>query len=188
MPNAENTPGAPRNDDVADADLARDRDGMQRAGAAIGDQREVAGIEAALGGDALHRVGHGGRRRCAGCRRRPAVASMPSGSPTLASARSAASTSSFISPPRKRSAPSRPSTQIGVGDGRLLAAAAVAGRARHGAGALRADAQRAVLDPRDRAAAGADLENIHHRRSAPAAPCRSRRSAPRRWSAPRPCR
>ena len=52
--------------------------------------------------------------------------------------------------------------QVGVGHGRLRAAAAVAGRAGHRAGALRADAQRAVLDARDRAAAGADLENVHH--------------------------
>ena len=48
------------NDDVADADLARDRDRVQRPRAAIGHEREVAGVEAALGGDALHRVGHGG--------------------------------------------------------------------------------------------------------------------------------
>ena len=52
--------------------------------------------------------------------------------------------------------------QIGVGDGRLLAAEAVAGRPRLRAGALRADAQGAVLDARDRAAAGADLEDVHH--------------------------
>ena len=45
----------------------------------------------------------------------------------------------------------------GVGHRRLVAAAAVAGRPRHGAGALRADAQQAAgVDPGDRAAAGAD--------------------------------
>ncbi len=53
--------------------------------------------------------------------------------------------------------------EIGVGHRRLGAAEPVAGRTRCGAGALRADAQHAVLDPRHRAAAGADLENIHHR-------------------------
>ena len=79
------------------------------------------------------------------------------------SARSAALTSSFISPPRKRSAPSRPSTRLASVTVGSVAAEAVAGRARLRAGALRADAQGAVLDARDRAAAGADLENVHHR-------------------------
>ena len=53
--------------------------------------------------------------------------------------------------------------QIGVGHCRLRAAKPIAGRARRGAGALRAETQRAVLDARDRAAAGADFEDIHHR-------------------------
>ena len=53
--------------------------------------------------------------------------------------------------------------QIGVGHRRLGAAEAVAGRSGRGARALRADAQRAVVDARDRAAAGADFENVHHR-------------------------
>jgi hypothetical protein len=35
---------------------------MQRSRAAIADHREIAGIEPAFGGDALHRIGHGGRR------------------------------------------------------------------------------------------------------------------------------
>ena len=52
--------------------------------------------------------------------------------------------------------------QIGVGDGRLVAAEPVAGRPGRRARALRPDAQAAVIDARDRAAAGADLENIHH--------------------------
>ena len=45
---------------------------------------------------------------------------------------------------------------VGVGDGRLGPTAAVTGRPGDGAGAGRADPQRAVLDPGDRAAAGAD--------------------------------
>ena len=53
---------------------------------------------------------------------------------------------------------------IGVGDGRLGAAAAIADRAGIGAGALRADLERAdVVDPGDRAAAGADLDHVDHR-------------------------
>ena len=54
--------------------------------------------------------------------------------------------------------------QVAVGDGGLGAAAAVADRARIGAGALRPDAQRAgAIDPGDRAAAGGDLGQVDHR-------------------------
>ena len=53
---------------------------------------------------------------------------------------------------------------VGVGRRRRRAAAAVAGRARHRAGALRADAQQsALVDPGDRAAAGADGADVDHR-------------------------
>ena len=59
----------------------------------------------------------------------------------------------------------RPSTQIGVGHGRLAAAAAVAGRARdrrrrcRGPTVMRFER----VDPRDRAAAGADLDHLDDR-------------------------
>ena len=56
--------------------------------------------------------------------------------------------------------------EVGVGDRGLLAAAAVAGRAGVGARALRPDAQRpAAVDPRDRAAAGADRVDVDHRQA-----------------------
>ncbi len=96
--------------------------------------------------------------------------------------------------------------EIGVGHGRLAAAAAVADRAGLRAGAVGPDRDASErVDPRDRAAAGADLDHLDHRnaqrqaaaleeaidarhlearaRSA-AAPCRSGRSS--RWC--RPCR
>ena len=51
--------------------------------------------------------------------------------------------------------------QVGVGDGRAVAAVAVAGGARHRAGALRPDMQDAAgIDPRDRAAAGAHAGDV----------------------------
>ena len=53
---------------------------------------------------------------------------------------------------------------IGVGDGRLGAAAAIADRPRIGARALRSHFERAdVVAPRNRAAAGADLDHVDHR-------------------------
>ena len=135
-------------------------------GAAIGDQREIAGIEAALGGHAFapHRTSRS--RRCAGCRRRPRSASSPSGVGDLARSSPARrpSTSSRISPPRKRSAPSRPSSRLASVTVGSVAAAAVAGRARHrrrrSAGRR---AARRLSDARDAAAAGADLEDVDHR-------------------------
>ena len=76
----------------------------------------------------------------------------------------APSTSSRSSPPRKLSGLIRPSSEVRVGDRRLLAALAVAHGTGHGAGALRADAERAELvDPRDRPAAGADRLDVDHR-------------------------
>ena len=51
--------------------------------------------------------------------------------------------------------------EVGVGDGRVGAAAAVAGRTRVGAGAVRTDAEHAAgVDPGDAAAAGADLDEV----------------------------
>ncbi len=53
--------------------------------------------------------------------------------------------------------------EVGVGDGRLGAAAAVADRAGIGAGRVGPDAQQAErVDARDRAAAGADLDHLDH--------------------------
>ena len=53
---------------------------------------------------------------------------------------------------------------VGVGDGRLGAALGVAERAGVGAGRLRPDLERALGgDPGDRAAAGADGDDVDHR-------------------------
>ena len=148
-------------DDVADADLARDRDRVQRTRAAIGDQREIAGVEAALGGDALHRVGHGGRGDAqdavGGLRRAHAERLAHFGQRALGGLDvelHLAAEEAVGAEPAEH--------EVGVGHGRLLAAEAVAGRARLRARALRTDPQGAVVDAGDRAAAGADLENIHH--------------------------
>ena len=55
--------------------------------------------------------------------------------------------------------------EVGVGDRRLGAAEAVAGGPGIGAGRVRADLQQAdLVDGRDRAAAGADLDHVDHRR------------------------
>ena len=54
--------------------------------------------------------------------------------------------------------------EVGIGHGRLRAAAPVAGRARIGAGALRPDGQEtAAIDRGDRAAAGRDRRHVERR-------------------------
>ena len=80
-------------------------------------------------------------------------------------ARAAPSTSSPISPPRKYARVEPAEHDVGVGHGRLDAAAPVTDRARVGARALRPDAEQpARVDPRDRAAPGADLDEVDDRR------------------------
>ena len=72
--------------------------------------------------------------------------------------------SSRILPPRKLSSLRWPSTRLQSVMVGIVAAARVAGRARHRAGALRADLQHAeAVDARDGAAAGAHRVDVHHR-------------------------
>ena len=140
-------------------------DAVHRPGAAERHQGAQARVVAALDrddADAAHDVGvrdaqDAGRRR----HQRRCRAARRCGS---RSALRAASGSSCRLPP-SRVSPSEPAEhEIGVGDGRPRAAAAVAGRARHGFGARRPDAQRAaVVDPGDRAAARADGVDVDDR-------------------------
>ena len=140
--------------------------GMQRPGAAEGEQREIARVVAA------RRPRPCGSRRpscmlpsrstapaaCDRRRARPACRSSP---------RRSRATCSTVDRRVDRQQPLRvepPEQQIGVGDRRLRAAAAVADRARAGAGAFRPDLdQPGGVDAGDRAAAGADRVHGHHR-------------------------
>ena len=72
--------------------------------------------------------------------------------------------SSVTSPPSTAPSAEVAEHEVRVGHRRLLAAAAVAGRAGLGARRARADPQRAAgVEPRDRAAAGADRVHVDHR-------------------------
>ena len=78
----------------------------------------------------------------------------------------AAAASSRMPPPRKPSPSSRPSTRLASVTVGSRAAAAVAGRSRPRAGALRPDRQPPAGAHRgDRAAAGADGADLHHRQA-----------------------
>ena len=157
--------GIGRHDHALHADLLGDARGMQRRAAAEGDQIVLVDDGAAL--DGVHArgtrhvlrhhlvdgVGRHARSRARGPRRRRARARPW---------------------PRSRSSAMRAAGEvvridraqhdIGVGHGRMHAAAAVAGRARLGAGALRPHRHALQrIDARDRAAAGADLDHLDHR-------------------------
>ena len=155
----------PRRDQhLGDAELARQRHRVQRPGAAEGEQREVARIEAAR---QRHHADGAGHVRVAepddGRRRRIDVDAQRPGElvgEDLAHLR-------HRHRPRHGQQPLRVQPaqhQVGVGDGGLGAAAAVADGPRIGARRLRPDLQHAGrVDRGDRAAAGADALHVHHR-------------------------
>ena len=140
--------------------------GVQRPGAAKGDEGELARVEAALDRDGtdgpLHRgIGHAhdAQRR----RRRHRPASPGPGRPGRAGLRA---TSRLMRPPRKSALDSRPSARLASVTVGIDAAAAIAHRPRLSARALRPHAQRsAAVDARQRAAARAHGVYVDHRQA-----------------------
>ena len=158
--------GVRRDQHGGDAELARQCVGVQRSGAAEGDEHELAGIVAALHGHQAHRADHvgvgdlhdagGGGDRVERQWRGHAVGD--------GLARGGGVQRHLAAEEERGVQPAE--DQVGVGDGRRGAAAAVAGRARPRACAARAHAERAArVDPRFAAATGADLHQIDHRRA-----------------------
>ena len=150
-------------DHLADLEFLGERHRVHRPGAAIGEEREVARVDAAADGDGADRVGHAGvddvedalrhrlgrkAERCGDLRRPPW------------SARRQVERHPAAGEVRGVDAAEH---GVGVGDRRLGAAAAVAGRAGDRAGALRPDADMAALEPGERAAAGADDVDVDDR-------------------------
>ena len=136
---------------------------MHRPGAAEGEQREAARIDAALDRDDAQRPHHllvrhpydplGGLQLVEAERGREVGDRGPG---RLGVERDAAGQGRVGCEPAEQ--------QVGVGDGGLGAAAPVAGGAGVGAGRARADPQRpARVSPADRAAAGTDRVNVDHR-------------------------
>ena len=159
-----------RDEQHRDLELGRDRGGVHGPGAAGDDQREVARVEPAadahLADAGRHRdvddVVDAGRRLDDSDAERPGEAALD----RLLGGRAvephlAAEEGRLVDEAEH---------EVGVGDGRLRAAAAVAGGPGRGARALRADAQQpAVVDARDRAAAGADRVDVDRRQREPPA-------------------
>ena len=156
--------GEQRHDHGRNVQLAGDRHHVQRPGAARGDQREVARIVALGDRDLAHRERHLGDRDLDDrLRGRDGVELERLGDLLLDAARGAVGVELHLAAEEiVRIEPAE--HHVGVGDGRLGAAAAVADRAGIGARAVRADLERAdVVEPGDRAAAGADLDHVDHR-------------------------
>ena len=150
-----------RHDQPGDLQLARHRRAVHGTGAAEGHQRGEARVVAALhrhDADAAHDVGvrHAQDAGRGGHRVEPERVRdvrLDSG------ARRGGIEPQCAAEPRLAAEPAE--HQVGVGDGRPRAAAAVARRPRHGFRAHGPDAQgAAVVDPGDGAAAGADGDDV----------------------------
>ena len=164
QPSALVRPGPRRDQHLRDVELARQRAGVQRAGAAEGEEREVARVVAARQAHHADRARHPvvadahdrcGRCRCIEAERRADVLEQR-GADRIHRHRMLDREQALRIEPAKR--------QVGIGDGGACAAAAIADRPGHGTRALGADAQHARrVDRRDRAAAGAYGVHVDHR-------------------------
>ncbi len=149
-----------RHDDPPQTELARDVGGVQSGRAAEREQREPPGIDAAPHRDEPHALGHVRVDDAvdARCRRDPVDAER--GGDRIDGALGGRAVEPAVAAEEVVGIEIA-EHEVGVGDGRAGAALAVAGRTRHRAGALRPDMQDAAgIDPRDRAAAGADAGDV----------------------------
>ncbi len=156
--------GRGREEHTGDAERAREVAGMRRPGAAEGEEREVARVEAALHGDRADGAHHVGVGHRAHARAPPPRPRGRAGGRAPARWRPA--------PPRRR-APAAPPARRGGRNPRTALASVtvgalppmpVADRPGVGAGGLRADGQEARgVDGGDGARAVADLGHVHRR-------------------------
>src|SRR5581483_2192820 len=158
-PGGEDVCGA-GDDDLADAQLGGERDGVHASAAAEGDEREIARVVAPVQGDELESVDHVvvGDADDAARRFGRVDAETAGGGGQRALDRAhvrldlAAAEIVAVDPTER---------EVRVGGRRLGAASAVRGGAGDGAGGLRADVELAeVVDPRDASAALADLDEV----------------------------
>ena len=157
-------PGERRHEDGRAAELLREPGGVDGPGAAVGDQRELARVAALLRRDRAQRARHprvrdrvdaGGELERSTGRAAPRHARAPA---------SASSREIVDLPVGDRPGGHVAEEDVRVGDGRVDAAAAVAGGPGRGAGAPRPDLQAARrVEPGDRAAARADLGDVDRR-------------------------
>ena len=162
-PSADSTPAAGGQSTRLDAQLLGQPCGVHRAGAAEGDQRIAARVDAALDRHDAQRTQHllVGDAHDPGCRLVDVEAEL-SGQPPDRSA-GGLQVEPHI-PGKRRLGAEVAEQQVGVRDGGLAAAASVGSRARHRARRTRADAQRAAgVGPGDAASTGPDGVDVDHR-------------------------
>ena len=163
QPHGREVAGVAGDDHPSDLQFGGDQAAEERSGAAEGDQRGVAGVDPAVHRDAAHRPGHVG----CGDPQNPLGDRLGVGQPHLLGERVHGRARGVgVDPHAAGEVPGAQHAQHhrGVHHGRTLAAAAVAGRARLGARAVRADPQQAAgVHVGDRAAAGADGLDVHPR-------------------------
>ena len=156
--------GRAGNDDPRHPDLARDRRGVKRAGAAVGDQAKGGGIQAAIGRDALDRIGHRGNGDAQDAVGGIGEAQAERLGDLLADGASRGRFVELHLATEEAPGVQAPQHQVCVGHRGTGSPQPIARRPRIRAGALRPDAQGAAhIDHRDAAAAGADFEDVHHR-------------------------
>ena len=156
-----------RHDHGADFELAGERRGVERPAAAEGEQREVARVVAALDGDLADRAGHRHRGDCEHPLRRRLdrpVSHADRAGHAFPDRRGSGVAVELEPAAQEHPGADPPEHQVGVGHRGLGAAAAEGDRAGIGPRALRPDTEPpAGVDPGDRAAAGADLDDVDHR-------------------------
>ena len=152
--------GDRRDENRADAEVLREPARVDRAGAAVGDQRELARIAALLGGDRAQRTHHPRVRDPVDPARglEHGQAERPGDAADRLFGQLARDLDLAV---RNGALGDEAEHDVGVGHRRLDPTASVAGRPGIGARAARADLEPAGrVDPRDAAAAGADLGDV----------------------------
>ena len=137
-------PRRARHDHARNAQLARHHRGVQRAGATVGEQgRELAGVEAAVGGDALDCVRHRSCRNAQNTQRSLSHRQPQRRGDFLLECAFGGGLVEQHFAAEKMLCIEAAQHQVGVSDGRFGAAESVAHRPGRSARALRPDAQRA---------------------------------------------
>ena len=163
-PERRRRPRRRRNNDLADAQLTRHPRRMGRTGAAHGDHRVAPGVAALLDDVDPGRTRHAFADNVIDAPRR-----FDRGQGQwFGGSRQGRLGRLFIqahAPAKEERRVQIPQKKIGVGHRRLRPAPPIARRPRVGAGASRSHLEQTQrIEPRDRAAAGADLDHVYHRR------------------------
>ena len=171
MPSAEKVPGTFGTITLRDEDLARDRDRVQRPGAAEGDHRGVARIDALVDRHRAHRERHGGVGDLHDAERRFRARASRSGSPIFVVDRALGGGAIELHGAVEEAlGVDAAEDEVGVGHDRIESSPCRSrpDPDRRPRSAARHGCRRSASTPGDRAAAGADLDDVDDRQAASA--------------------